>query len=128
MSQGEKKGQIALKYWLWQFGRPGFQKESQRIKDNADRIARQIGLPSAMDFRIFLRLLDLQVRGIDNPEYWKYRQEALALFAHRLQPVTIGNSLRRWTISFARAIGESDSDCLELVREILTEKIKIHLN
>lgn len=123
-----RKAQIVVKYWRWQFSRPGFQKERQKIATNATRIARQIGVyPS--DFELFLRFVGQKVWfAIDEYEYQKFGPIALAFFAHRLQPVTIGNSLRRWTISFARAISESDSDCLELVRGILTEKIHAHLS
>lgn len=124
----ERKYRIALKYWRKKFREPGFAKERVKIENSATRIAGQIGVVMS-HFTLFLRYVGYEVQypitgwDIDN-----HGPAALALFDHRLQPVTIDNSLRRWTISFARAIGESDSECLELVREILTKKIRVHLN
>ena len=125
----KRKGEIALKYWRRRFREPRFAKERAKIENNFVCIAGQIGVVIS-DFDIFLRFVGLSVwtRPINGYEYNRFGSIALKLFEHRLQPVNISNSLRRWTIGVARSIGESDSDCLELVRDILTEKIRIHLN
>ena len=125
----EKKGQVALKFWWWKFCQPEFVQERAKIETNASRIAGQIGVVNS-DFTMFLRFVGLSThtRPINGYEYDRFGPIALKLFEHRLQPVNISNSLRRWTIGVARSIGESDSDCLELVREILTEKICVYLN
>ena len=125
----KRKGEIAVKYWRRRFREPAFAKERRKIELNAPRVAGQIGVVIS-DFIIFLRFIGLAVHvgPVDEYEYGRFGPIALKLFEHRLQPVNISNSLRRWTIGVARSIGESDSDCLELVREILTEKICVYLN